>query len=234
MDIAVLGTGGVGRTIGSGLVREGYRVRMGSRTADNPAAVDWVRTVGERASQGTFADAAAFGELVFNCTAGTGSLQALEQAGAENLAGKILVDVANPLDFSRGMPPSLTVCNTDSLGEQIQRAFPAAHVVKTLNTINCEVMVNPALVSGDHQIYLCGNDLEAKAFVRELLSRAFGWRKENVLDLGDITAARTTEMLVPLWVRLMGRLGTPYFSFRLAMPAERPPAVEAPVARVNG
>jgi hypothetical protein len=231
MDIGVLGTGGVGRTIGSGLVRAGHRVRMGSRSAGNPAATEWARSVGDRASQGSFEDAARFGELLFNCTAGTGSLSALEQAGAENLGGKILIDVANPLDFSRGMPPSLTVGNTDSLGEQIQREFPAVRVVKTLNTINCEVMVNPALVAGDHQIFLCGNDPQAKASVRDLLGSAFGWKSGNILDLGDITAARATEAYVTLWVRLMGALGTPYFSIRIAPPA---PAVEVVAEPAGG
>ncbi|MGC8785631.1 MAG: NADPH-dependent F420 reductase, partial [Armatimonadota bacterium] len=148
MNIGILGTGMVGQAIGAKLVELGHEVRMGSRTADNEKAAQWVAAHGPRASQGTFADAAKFGELLFNCTAGVASLQALEMAGAANLKGKILVDVANPLDFSRGMPPSLAVCNTDSLGEQIQLAFPEARVVKTLNTVNCNVMVNPALVRG--------------------------------------------------------------------------------------
>src|SRR5579884_123482 len=131
MNIGIFGTGMVGQTIGSKLIQVGHKVRMGSRTAENEKAAQWVAANGPRASDGTFADAAAFGEILFNCTAGAASLQALEMAGAANIKGKILIDVANPLDFSHGVPPSLAVCNTDSLGEQIQRAFPETRVVKT-------------------------------------------------------------------------------------------------------
>ena len=146
MKIGILGTGVVGEAIGSKLVQLGYEVKMGSRSANHEKAVAWAGKNGQHASQGTFADAAAFGTIIFNCTAGIASLKALTLAGANNLKGKVLIDVANPLDFSRGMPPTLTVCNTDSLGEQIQRAFPETKVVKTLNTLNCNLMVNPALL----------------------------------------------------------------------------------------
>ncbi len=140
MKIGILGTGMVGQTLGSKLVQLGHEVKMGSRTENNENAAQWVKKIGGGASQGTFAGAAAFGEIVLNCTAGTASLAALKSAGSQNLRGKVLIDVANPLDFSKGMPPILSVCNTDSLAEQIQRAFPEAKVVKTLNTINCVVM----------------------------------------------------------------------------------------------
>ncbi|MGH2841433.1 MAG: NADPH-dependent F420 reductase, partial [Solirubrobacteraceae bacterium] len=150
---------------------------------------------------------AAYGEVVVNATAGAASLQALEQAGAEQLAGKVLVDVSNPLDFSQGMPPTLTVCNDDSLGEQIQRAFPDARVVKTLNTVTAALMVEPALVPGAHTVFVCGNDDGAKTQVRELLA-GFGWPPDSILDLGDISAARGTEMYLPLWLRLWGATGT--------------------------
>lgn len=213
MRIGILGTGVVGQTIGAKLVQLGHEVKMGSRSAANEAAAEWARTSGAGASHGTFADAAAFGEIVFNCTAGAASVDALAQAGARNLRGKIVVDVANPLDFSKGMPPTLSVCNTDSLGERIQRAFPDARVVKALNTTNCGVMVNPARVPGDHDIFVCGNDPAAKEKVTSLL-QDFGWR--SVIDLGDITAARGTEMLLPIWLRLMGVLGTPTFNFKIA------------------
>jgi hypothetical protein len=162
-------------------------------------------------SLGTFAQAAAFGDLAFNCTNGAGALDALEMAGEANLNGKILVDISNPLDFSRGMPPSLTVCNTDSLGEQIQRTFPGIKVVKTLNTVNAFLMVDAHLVAdGEHHMFLCGNDAEAKAEVGKILKDWFGWR--NVLDLGDITNARAMEMYLPLWLRLMGAVGAPIFN----------------------
>ena len=213
MNIGIFGTGMVGQTIGSKLIQVGHKVRIGSRTAENEKAAQWVAANGPRASYGTFADAAAFGEILFNCTAGAASLQALEMAGAANIKGKILIDVANPLDFSHGVPPSLAVCNTDSLGEQIQRAFPETRVVKTLNTVNCNVMVNPALVPGAQDMLLCGNDPEAKAVVMRILKEWFGW--ESVLDLGDISAARALEMVLPLWVRLWAILQTPIFGFKV-------------------
>ena len=214
MRIGVLGTGMVGKTIATKLVALGHEVMMGSRTAGNETAAEWVTSAGSGASQGTFADAAAFGELVFNCTAGTGSLEALELAGAENLAGKTLVDVANPLDFSQGMPPRLFICNTDSLAEQIQRAFPDARVVKALNTVNHEVMVDPEKVPGEHDVFVCGNDETAKAEVFELL-RSFGWAVENIVDLGDISAARGTEAYLLLWLRLRGAFQTGHLNIKV-------------------
>jgi len=213
MKLGVLGTGMVGNTIASKLVQLGHDVKMGSRTAGNAKAADWAKANGTHASQGTFGDAASFGEIVFNCTSGMNSLQALGLAGAANLRGKILVDVANALDFSKGMPPSLSVCNTDSLGEQIQRAFPETHVVKALNTVNCGVMVNPSIVPGDHDLFIAGNDAGSKKTVTQLLQQWFGWK--SVVDVGDITAARATEMLLPIWVRLMGQLQTPNFNFKI-------------------
>ena len=190
MKIGVLGTGNVGRTIAAKLFELGHDVLVGSRTAKEDAV--------------TFADAAVHGELVFNCTAGDKSLEALRMAEADNLADKILVDVANPLDFSRGMPPNLAVCNTDSLGEEIQRLFPRSKVVKALNTVNCRVMVEPSLLPGEHDVFVCGNDDGAKSEVRELI-RTFGWPAEHIIDLGDITGARGMEMYLPLWLRLMAR-----------------------------
>jgi len=215
MKIGVLGTGRVGKSVGTKLVDLGHQVMMGARTADNPAATEWAGGLGDGANHGRFADAAGFGELVVNATSGAASLGALASAGAESLAGKVLIDIANPLDFSRGMPPTLTVANIDSLAEQIQRAFPDAKVVKALNTMNCEVMVQPALVPGSHDAFVCGDDAEAKATVAELL-RSFGWPDENVIDLGDLTAARGLEMVLPLWVRLMSVLGTRHFNFHVA------------------
>jgi hypothetical protein len=142
-----------------------------------------------------------------------GTLEALRQATAEHLNGKILVDISNPLDFSKGMPPSLFVCNTDSLAEQIQREFPETKVVKTLNTINCNVMVNPSLVPGEHDVFVSGNDADAKMKVKEILT-SFGW--QNIVDLGDITTARATEMWVFIWVRLWGYVGHPNFNLHIA------------------
>lgn len=214
MKIAVLGTGMVGQAIGSRLAELGHEVKMGSRTSGNAKALAWAKQA-QGASEGTFADAASFGEIVFNCTSGSASLEALAAAGAENLAGKVLVDVANPLDFSQGMPPTLSVCNTDSLGEQIQRAFPEARVVKALNTMNCTIMVNPALVgNGEHHTFLSGNDAEAKQQVKTLL-QSFGWQEACVMDLGDISTSRGTEAWLPLWLRIWGATGSGSFNLRI-------------------
>jgi 8-hydroxy-5-deazaflavin:NADPH oxidoreductase len=212
----VLGTGMVGQTVGRRLVGLGHEVRMGSRSAGNDKAVAWAAEVGEGASQGSFADAAGFGELVINATAGAASLAALEAAGAANLAGKVLVDLANPLDGSQGMPPILSVCNTDSLGEQIQRAFPEARVVKTLNTMNCTVMVDPGVLPGSHTVFVCGDDEEAKAEVRALLAE-FGWPAEDMLDLGGISSARGVEMYLPLWIRLWTATGTGQLNIKVVV-----------------
>jgi 8-hydroxy-5-deazaflavin:NADPH oxidoreductase len=212
--IAVLGTGVVGRTLGGKLVELGHEVRMGSRTPDNEQAAEWVAEAGGSASQGTFADAAAFGELVVNCVGGAVALEALKAVGAENLEGKTLLDVSNPLDFSQGMPPRLSVCNDDSVGEQIQRAFPGARVVKGLNTVNAAVMVEPAGVPGEHDLFVCGDD-DAKREVCDLLE-SFGWPAERIVDLGDITGARGMEMYLPLWLRMMATLGTPGFNIHVA------------------
>jgi hypothetical protein len=225
MKIGVLGTGVVGQTISAKLAELGHDVMIGTRDPANTLARNEPHPYGmppfsvwqqahPQVKLGSFADAATHGEALINATSGTGSLQALELAGAANLNGKILIDIANPLDFSRGMPPSLTVCNTDSLGEQIQRAYPGAKVVKTLNTVNALVMVNAALVGqADHTMFVCGNDEAAKAQVADWLKNWFGWK--DVLDLGDITNARGMEMLLPLWVRVFGSLGTGLFNFKV-------------------
>jgi 8-hydroxy-5-deazaflavin:NADPH oxidoreductase len=211
MRIGVLGTGMVGNALATKLVELGHEVKMGSRQAGNDKAVAWAQQAGERASEGSFADAAAFAELVVHCTAGVHSLAALGEAGVANLAGKVLIDVANPLDFSGGMPPTLAVSNTDSLGEQIQSTFPDVKVVKALNTMNAKVMVDPASVPGDHAAFMCGDDAGAKRDVAELLG-SFGWPRDRILDLGGIAAARGTEMYLPLWLSILGALGTGAFN----------------------
>ena len=214
MKVAVLGTGGVGQTIATKLVELGHEVTMGSRSAGNEAAAAWVEAAGAGAGHGTFAEAAAAGEIVFNCTAGTASLEALEAAGADNLEGKVLVDVSNPLDFSKGMPPTLSVCNDESLAEQIQAAHPRARVVKALNTVNAAIMVDPGSLPEPTAIFVAGNDEGAKQEVGALL-RAFGWPQESILDLGEIGAARGMEMYLPLWLGMMGALDTPAFNVRV-------------------
>jgi predicted dinucleotide-binding enzyme len=234
MRIGVLGTGIVGHTIGSALLAVGHDVCMGSRTATSAKAADWAAEASARglpgeATHGTFADAARFGELLFNCTAGAASLEALALAGRDNLRGRILIDLSNPLDFSKGMPPTLSICNDDSLGERIQAAFPETRVVKTLNTINCMVMVDPARVPGDHVVFMSGNDAAAKQTVAGLLGDGFGWEPHNIVDLGDITTARGPEMLLPLWVRTMLAIGSADFNFNLVRAAPRARVTEASI-----
>ena len=233
MKIAVLGTGVVGQTIAEKLAALEHDVTMGTRDVKKALATTGKDMFGRPAfgewysghaniKIATFADAAAFGEFIINATNGMGSLNALEQAVKENMKNKILLDVSNPLDFSKGMPPSLSVSNTDSLGEQIQRAFPETKVVKSLQTMNAYLMVNPSLVPGDHTVFLGGNDTEAKLKIRGLLI-IFGWKDENILDLGDITTARGTEQMLPIWVRIMTTLQHPFFNFRIVV--GQPPQV---------
>jgi 8-hydroxy-5-deazaflavin:NADPH oxidoreductase len=214
MRIGVLGTGIVGRTLATKLVELGHDVKMGSRQAGNPHAREWVAGAGERASEGSFSDAAAFGELVLNATSGEASIDALTAAGEANLDGKLLVDVSNPIDRASGFPPALTVCNTDSIAEQIQRAFPNTRVVKTLNTVTAMVMVNPALLAGDHMVFVSGNEPAAKQQVAEMLE-SFGWPSQDIVDLGDISTARGPEAYLLLWLRLWNKAGTGLFNIAL-------------------
>lgn len=225
MNIAVFGTGTVGPAVAAALVALGHDVVIGTRDPEATLArteagpmggvpfAQWhAEHPGIRLT--TFADAAAGADLIVNATNGSGSLPALTAAGEENLAGKVIMDIANPLDFSQGFPPSLDPVNTDSLGEQLQRAFPAARVVKTLNTMNASVMVDPSSVAGgDHSVFVSGNDADAKAKVSGLLAD-LGHR--DIIDLGDITTARGTEMLLPVWLRLWGALGNADFNFKIA------------------
>ena len=218
MNIGILGSGMVGETIGTALVKKGHKVKLGSRTAVNSVAAAWVSMNGENASQGTFEDAASFGEVVFLCLNGEHAKDALMQAGPNAFAGKLVIDVTNPLDFSRGMPPVMipSMSNTTSLGEQIQAYLPDAKVVKALNTLTAKLMVDASQVNGgDSNLLICGNDTDAKQQLKEFLSREFGWRVENIIDLGDITAARSTEAYVTLWVRLWQATGSPMFNIKI-------------------
>ncbi|HET8767080.1 MAG TPA: NAD(P)-binding domain-containing protein [Pedococcus sp.] len=223
MNIAVLGTGMVGQALAGRLHELGHDVVVGTRDPEatlartepdgmgNPPFGAWLdahRGVG----LDTFAAAAGRAELVVNATSGGGALPALEAAGADALAGKVVLDISNPLDFSNGFPPTLFVKDTDSLGEQIQRAFPQARVVKSLNTLNATLMVDPASLGEESTVFVSGDDAEAKATVTELL-HAFG--HTDVIDLGDLSTARGTEMLLPVWLRLMGALGTASFNFKV-------------------
>lgn len=199
MRIGVLGTGAVGQAIASKLIALGHEVRMGAREAGNGVAAEWVAHCAPLSSAGTFAEAAEFGTFSFLCTNGAGAVAAATSA-AEGLAGKLLIDVTNPLDFSSGTP-TLFVGITDSLGEQVQRAVPAARVVKALNTMNNAVMVDPSSVPGEHVVFVAGDDVAAKAQTVAVLSQ-FGWTDARVVDAGDITGARATEAYILLWLKL--------------------------------
>ena len=225
MKFGVLGTGVVGQTLSAKLAQLGHGVMVGTRDVGKPIARSdpdpygqppfsaWLKQ-NPGVKVGGYAEAAKHGELMINATNGMGSLEALRQAGELNLRGKILLDISNPLDFSKGMPPFLSVCNTDSLGEQIQRAFPEAKVVKTLNTVTAGLMVNPRQIAdGEHHIFLSGDDPAAKTQVTGWLAEWFGWK--HILDLGDITTSRGTEMYLPLWLRLWGALGTGMLNVRI-------------------
>jgi len=212
MKFGILGSGMVATSLGGKLIEKGHEVMLGTRSPDKLG--DWVAQVGDKAQIGSFEAAARFGDWLINATSGAGTLAALELAGEENLIGKVLIDISNPLDFSKGMPPTLFVSNTDSLGEQIQRSYPQAKVIKTFNTLTAALMVDPqSLSEGDHTLFICGDDPKAKAQVIEFLSSELGWR--DVIDLGDITSARATEMLLPLWIRLYMKFGTPRVQFKI-------------------
>jgi predicted dinucleotide-binding enzyme len=225
MKIGIFGTGVVGQTLAGSLLLQGHDVMVGTRDPSDtqqraPAADARGRSVADWQSEhasvrlGTFAETARFGEVLVNATSGGGALAALGNAGADALGEKILIDVSNPLDFSQGFPPTLSVCNADSLAEQLQRAFPRVKVVKTLNTTTAALMVNPAAVGGgDHTMFVAGNDESARGAVARWLGEWFGWR--DVIELGDLSNARGMEMLLPMWVRLMRTLGTPMFNFKI-------------------
>lgn len=218
MKIGVLGTGVVGQTIGSALIEKKHLVRMGSRTYNNEKAEAWVKDANDYASQGDFNDAAYFGEILFLCLNGEHALDAVRSLEPESIDGKVVVDLTNPLDFGHGMPPRILegFGNHTSLGEEIQKALPGARVVKTLNTLNCQVMVKPKLVnSGDHTLFLCADDPEARNQVKHFLVDNFGWKPENLLDLGGMQAARGAEAYVPFWVSIMQALGTPVFNIKV-------------------
>ncbi|MGW4898174.1 NADPH-dependent F420 reductase [Kitasatospora sp. NPDC004240] len=219
MRFGIIGTGTVGRTLADKLVALGHEVTLGSRTKDNEAGTAWAEQAGPAGHTGTFADAAEFGEVIVNATGGTVSLAALRAAGAERLAGKLLIDVSNPLVFSEEGALTLDPVNTDSVGERIQREFPQARVVKALNTVTAPVMVDPARVPGEHNLFIAGDDPAAKAEATALLAE-FGWPAGSVIDLGDIGGARGMEMMMPVWIRLMRAFGTADFNYSIVRKAD--------------
>lgn len=211
---AVLGAGMVGHALAGKLVSLGYPVMMGSRDESAAKAAAWAQQAGPLATSGTYTQAAGFGEIVINALQGAACLPVLGDLKA-SLAGKLLIDIANPLDFSQGPPPRLFVSNTSSLAEEIQKVLPTTRVVKTLNTMHAPVMVDPGLVPGHHEVFVSGDDEGAKARVIELL-KSFGWQAP--IDLGGLDSSRGTEQWLALWFRLYGRLGTGVFNLRLVRP----------------
>lgn len=225
MDIGIFGSGMVGQTLAEKLVELGHKVMIGTRDKGKllarsepdafgrPPYKDWHKSH-SNVELGTLNETAEFGELLINAMKGDGALSALKMIDTKNLSGKVMIDISNPLDFSKGFPPLLSICNTDSLGEQIQRAYPDLKVVKSLNTMNAYLMVNPRIVPEDQTVFLCGNDSQAKELVKDLLL-SFGWKESEMLDLGDISNARGTEQLLPIWTRIYSGTGSPIFNFRI-------------------
>jgi 8-hydroxy-5-deazaflavin:NADPH oxidoreductase len=196
MKVAILGTGDVGRSLGKGFLALGHEVKMGARDAHNEKAAAWVKEMGGKASAGTFADAAAWGDIAALATLGTATEEVVRLAGPGNLAGKVLIDATNPLDFSGGAPPKLFVGHTDSLGERVQRAAPDARVVKAFNTAGNSTFFKPDYAGGPPDMFICGDNAEAKKTVAGIC-KDFGW---GVVDCGGIAGSRYTEPLCIVWV----------------------------------
>ena len=207
MQIAILGTGAVGPALSRGLSAAGHFVVIGTRDPDQTRQrEEWA---GVDLPLAAYQDLDA--EVFINATSGSGSLPALQAVG-DTLKGKVVIDAANPLDFSSGFPPSLFVSNTGSLAEQLQREFPEARVVKMFNTMANEVMINPRGLGNDSTIFVAGNDASARQTAASIAAD-LGWT--DVFDLGDLTAARGLEMYLPLWIRIFGQLGRPEFNIKV-------------------
>ena len=224
MKVGILGTGSVGRALTEGFVREGHDILVGTRDVDAlmartepdrmgvPPFAAWLAEQ-PGVAVGSFSRAGVHAELLVNATLGSASVDVLREAGLPDTPGRIVIDASNALDHSGGFPPSLFVVNTDSLAEQIQREFPDARVVKAWNTMTASLMTNPGLLAGgDHSIPICGNDDDARRQVADLL-RSFGWR--DVVDLGDLTAARGMEAYVLFWLGLYGATGSPVVNTKI-------------------
>ena len=211
MRIAVLGTGTVGTTLATAFDQRGHDVTMGTRDPETGSAADWA--AGHRGRAAAFADAAAASDVVVLALNGAATLDVVRGL-AGVVGGKLVVDVTNPLDFSAGFPPRLSTQPGTSQAEAVQAALPDARVVKALNTVNADVMVDPSLIPGGHTMPITGDDADAKAEVRALLGE-LGWPPENVLDLGPLSSARATEAYVLFWVACFQAAGTPHVSVQV-------------------
>lgn len=230
MKVAVIGTGAVGQAIATKLSLLGHKVFIGTRNVSESRsktkADDWgTPGIGSWIKEHPEVDLLPFKQAVENgkdliifAVAGMAAFDCLEKIGKDQLDNRVLVDITNPLDFSQGFPPTLSICNTESLGEKIQNSYPRVKVVKGLNTVTSAIMGNPETIEGDHNLFICGNDQEAKKLVTDLLT-SFGWRERNIIDLGDITSARGTEMLMPLFIRLLGKYQNPFFNLHVKQSA---------------
>ena len=211
MKYAVLGTGMVGHTLATKLASLGHEVRMGARTAGNEKAVAWAAVHGPDAGEGAFSEVAAWAARIIIAVSGANILAVADAVGPDAVAGKAVIDVTNPLDTSNGMPPTLIpeLSNTTSAAEALQARLPEAKVVKTLNTMNHQIMVDPARVAGAHDVFLCGDDDAAKKDVSSMLAE-FGWT--DPIDLGPLAAARGLEGMMPFWLRMWGVVGRADFN----------------------
>jgi 8-hydroxy-5-deazaflavin:NADPH oxidoreductase len=211
MNIGVLGSGDVGQALGKGFVALGHAVKLGSRSKSNEKALAWAKEMGPKASAGTFADAAAFGEIVVLATLGVATDSALSSAGADKFRGKVVIDATNPLDASGGMPPKLAVTGNDSGGERVQRFLSGAHVVKAFNTVGFPLMFRPSFPGGPPDMFIAGNDAAAKTTVSGLL-KDFGW---GTVDVGGIESSRYLEAMCMVWVLSAVRSGNFNQAFKL-------------------
>lgn len=211
MKIGIFGTGDVGKALGKGFLATGHEVRMGARQATSEKALAWAKEMGAKASAGSFADAAAFGEIIVLATLGVANEEALKMAGLDKLRGKVIIDATNPLDFSGGMPPKLAIAGHDSGGERVQRFVPDAHVVKAFNIVGSPFMFRPEFPGGPPDMFICGNDDTAKKKVGAILSD-FGWQ---VIDIGAIEGSRYLEAMCMVWVLSGARSGNWNQAFKL-------------------
>jgi predicted dinucleotide-binding enzyme len=211
MKVGMLGSGGVGQDLGLGFIGLGHDVKMGSRHPAKDEIKAWLAKAGKKASAGTFGEAAAFGDMAVLATQWTGTENAVRLAGPDNLAGKVVIDTTNPLLFRPKAMPALAVGGNDSAGEQVQRWLPKSRVVKAFNSVNHAHMVKPLFTGGPPDMFLCGNDDDAKKLVAGFC-REFGW---GVIDMGGLEAARLLEPLALIYIQNAIRTGSWNYAFKL-------------------
>jgi 8-hydroxy-5-deazaflavin:NADPH oxidoreductase len=213
MKIGILGSGDVGRRLADGFIELGHVVKIGSRNPHQEKITEWMDKHDKaKVSSGNFAEAASFGELDLIATSWAGTVDAIKMADAKNLVGKVVVDVTNPLDFSKGMPPRLAIGHTDSAGETVQRMLPDSKVVKAFNIVGNPHFIHPDFPGGPPTMFICGNDDQAKKTVIDNILTKFGWES---IDIGGIEGARLLEPLAFLWIMHYFRTGNGNHAFKL-------------------